>query len=129
MPDSSSHHLTRRERQIMDIIYARGEAAAADVHQALPDAPSYSAVRALLRILEDKGHLTHTEEGGKYVYAPTRPRETAGKSALRRVLETFFDNSAEKAVAALLDASDPGISAEELDRLARLIEQARKDGR
>jgi predicted transcriptional regulator len=120
---------SRRERQIMDVIYRLGQASAAQVAAELPDPPSYSAVRALLRILEDKGHLTHVEEGGKYVYSPTRPRDSAGRSALRRVLETFFDNSAEKAVAALLDPSDPGITPEELDRLARLIEQARKDGR
>ena len=113
----------------MDVIYRLGRASAAQVVAGLPDPPSYSAVRALLRILEEKGHLTHVEEGGKYVYAPTRPRDSAGRSALRRVLETFFDNSAEKAVAALLDPSDPKITPDELDRLARLIEQARKDGR
>ena len=129
MSKNGSSELSRRERQIMDVVYRLGQASAAEVLAGLPDPPSYSAVRALLRILEDKAHLTHAEEGGKYVYAPTRPRDSAGKSALRRVLETFFDNSAEKAVAALLDRSDQAISPEELDRLARLIEQARKDGR
>ena len=121
--------LSRRERQIMDVIYRLERASAAQVVAELPDPPSYSAVRALLRILEEKGHLRHVEEGGKYVYQPTRPREHAGRSALRRVLRTFFDNSAEKAVAALLDLSDADLSPEELDRLAKLIEQARKEGR
>jgi predicted transcriptional regulator len=121
--------LSRRERQIMDVIYRRGRASAADVVAELADAPSYSAVRALLRILEDKGHLRHASEGGKYVYAPTRPREHAGRSALRRVLRTFFDNSAEKAVAALLDLHETELSRDDLDRLAHLIEQARKEGR
>jgi len=121
--------LSRRERQIMDVIYRRGRASAADVVAELADAPSYSAVRALLRILEDKGHLRHESEAGKYVYTPTRPREHAGRSALRRVLRTFFDNSAEKAVAALLDLHDSELSRADLDRLAHLIEQARKEGR
>jgi predicted transcriptional regulator len=121
--------LSRRERQIMDVIYRRGRASAAEVVAELADPPSYSAVRALLRILEDKGHLRHESEGGKYVYTPTRPREHAGRSALRRVLQTFFDNSAEKAVAALLDLHDAELSPEDLDRLAHLIEQARKEGR
>src|SRR3954449_5995547 len=117
--------LSRRERQIMEIVYRAGRATASEVLARLPDPPSYSAVRAMLRILEDKGHLRHTDEGGRYVYEPTRPREQAARSALRRVLQTFFDNSAEKAVAALLDLSDPNLSADDFDRLARLIEQAR----
>jgi len=90
MPDSSSRHLSRRERQIMDIIYARGEAAAADVHESLPDAPSYSSVRTLLRILEEKGHLKHREDGPRYIFMPTEPRGRASRSALKRVLQTFF---------------------------------------
>jgi len=124
-------HLSRRERQIMDVVYRLGRASAADVTGHLPDPPSYSAVRALLRILEDKGHLRHTEEAGsgKYVYFPTRPRDHAGKSALQRVVQTFFDNSAEKAVAALLDLADRDLSDQELERLAKLIEQARTEGR
>ena len=124
-------HLSRRERQIMDVVYRLGRVSAADVTTHLPDPPSYSAVRALLRILEDKGHLRHTEEpgSGKYVYSPTRPRDHAGKSALQRVVQTFFDNSAEKAVAALLDLADRDLSEQELERLAKLIEQARNDGR
>jgi len=124
-------HLSRRERQIMDVIYRLGRASSADVTASLPDPPSYSAVRALLRILEGKGHLRHTEEPGtgKYVYFPIRPRDHAGKSALQRVVQTFFDNSAEKAVAALLDLADRDLSEPELERLAKLIEQARNDGR
>ena len=124
-------HLSRRERQIMDVVYRLGRASAADVTAQLPDPPSYSAVRALLRILEDKGHLRHTEEAGtgKYVYSPVRPRDHAGKSALQRVVQTFFDNSAEKAVAALLDLADRELSEAELERLAKLIEQARSEGR
>jgi predicted transcriptional regulator len=125
MPDSSSHHLTRRERQIMDIIYARGEAAAADVHQALPDAPSYSAVRALLRILEEKGHLKHREEGARYVYLPTEPRGKASRSALRRVVRTFFDGSLANAVAALVDAEGGKLSADELKRIEAIIKAAK----
>lgn len=117
--------LSRRERQIMDVIYAAGEATAAHVLGALPDPPGYSAVRALLRILEEKGHLRHRSIGGKYIFAPTRPRTRAGRSALRRVLRTFFDNSAVKAVAALIDVSDAQLSERELAELSALIERAR----
>jgi predicted transcriptional regulator len=120
--------LSRRERQIMEIIYARGEASAAQVLEDLPDPPSYSAVRALLAILEQKGQLKHRSEQGRYIYAPTRRRAKAGRSALVRVLETFYEGSLEKAVAALL-TSDSRLSAEELARLSELIEQARKEGR
>src|SRR5881397_3709506 len=128
MSKETNTQLSRREREIMDVIYRMGRATAAEVLDQLPDPPSYSAVRALLRILEDKGHLRHESQGGKYLYSPTRPREHAGRSALRRVLQTFFDNSAEKAVAALLDLHDSELSPEDLDRLAHLIEQARKEG-
>ncbi len=121
--------LSRRERQILDILYQRGQASAAEVMAALPDPPSYSAVRALLRILEEKGHLKHREEGAKYVYLPTRPRSRAGRVALQRVLQTFYGGSVEKAVAALLDSSDEKLSAEELERLQTLINQTRKEGR
>jgi predicted transcriptional regulator len=121
--------LSRRERQIMDAIYRAGEATAQEVRDALPDAPSYSAVRALLRILESKGHVKHRQDGPRYVYEPTVPRERARKSALRQVVRTFFDGSAEDAVAALLDLSRGGLSDEELDRLERLIDQARREGR
>lgn len=121
--------LSRRERQIMDILHREGEATAADVRAALPDAPSYSAVRALLRILEEKGHLTHTQEGPRYVYQPTMAPEKAQRSALRHLLDTFFDDSAERAVAALLDLKGDQLSQADLDRLTRLIDQAKKDER
>jgi BlaI family transcriptional regulator, penicillinase repressor len=121
--------LSRRERQIMDIVYAQGEASAAAVHAALPDPPSYSAVRALLAILVDKGHLKHRTEQGRYIYVPTRRRAQVGRSALRRVLDTFFEGSLEKAVAALLQGSDANLTADELQRLGQIIEQARKEGR
>ena len=120
--------LSRRERQIMDVIYQKGRASAAQVLAGLPDPPSYSTVRALLRILEDKGHLTHQGEKRAYVYAPTRTRATAAKAALRRVLRTFFAGSAAKAVAALLDDNDATLSDQDLADLARRIEQARQEG-
>ncbi len=119
------NQLSRRERQIMSVIYAQGEASAFEVWQALPDRPSRTAVRTLLRILEEKGRLRHRRQGRRFVYRPTRPRGRAGRSALQGVLTTFFDGSLEKAVAAHL--SDPAAkpSADELERLARLIRQAR----
>jgi len=129
MAKRSHINLSRRERQIMDVIYRLGRASVADVMGELPDPPSYSAVRALLRVLEEKGHLKHKKEGARYIYLPTRPRHNAGRSALRRILQTFYDGSTEKAVAALLDASDSKLSPEELDRLSRLIEEARREGR
>lgn len=121
--------LSRRERQIMDVLFRLGEATAADVMEGLPDPPSYSAVRALLRILEEKGEITHTQDGPRYVYRPTVAPEKASRSALRHVLRTFFDGSAEQAVAALLDEAGDDLSDAELDRLASLIAQARKEGR
>lgn len=121
--------LSRRERQIMDIIYRLGRATAAEVHDALPDRPSYSTIRALLRVLEAKGHLRHVEDGPRYVYSPTVPRERARESALRQVVTTFFDGSTEAAVAALLDISAARLSDTELNRLAGLIAQAKKEGR
>jgi predicted transcriptional regulator len=121
--------LSRRERQIMDIVYARGEATAVDVLGELPEPPTKTAVRTLMRILEDKGHLTHRQDGLTYVYRASRPRGRAGKTALRRVLQTFFDGSLEKAVAAHLGDSAAGLATDELDRLADLIDQARKKGR
>ncbi len=122
-------NLSRRERQIIDIVYRRGRASAAEVREDLPNAPSYSSVRTLLSILEQKGHLKHVEEGGRYVYSPTRRRENVGRAALRRVLQTFYQGSVEKTMAALLDISESGLSAEEMKRLAKLIEEARKEGR
>ena len=122
-------NLSRRERQIMDVIYRTGQATATEVLAALPDPPSYSAVRAMLRVLENKGHLRHVSDGTHYVYKPTLPRERAGKPALENVIDTFFDGSAEKAVAALLDLSRSELSGDDLDRLSQLIEQARTEGR
>ncbi len=121
--------LSRREREIMEVLYRDGEATAGDVLAALPDAPSNSAVRALLRILENKGHIRHVADGTRYVYLPTLTRDRASRPALASVLETFFDGSTEKAVAALLDLSKADISDEELDRLSLLIDQARMEGR
>jgi BlaI family transcriptional regulator, penicillinase repressor len=120
--------LSRRERQIMDVIYAMGEATATEVMAGLPDPPTNTAVRTMLRILEQKGHLSHRQEGLKFVYRASRPRARAGRTALERVLRTFFDGSLEKAVAAHLGDEAAGMSNEELDRLAELIEQARKKG-
>lgn len=122
-------HLSRRERQIMDAVYAAERATAADVMAAIADPPSYSAVRALLRILEDKGHLTHVKDGARYVYVPTQPRAAARQSALRQVLQTFFGGSVEAAVATLLTDADAKIPDDELVRLAALIEKAREGDR
>lgn len=129
MGASTSTQLSRRERQIMDVIYALGRATVAEVLERLPDPPTYSSVRALLRILEEKGHLRHEQDGPRYVFLPTVPAETARASALRHLLKTFFDGSAEGAVAALLDLGASELSAEEFDRLAERIERARKEGR
>ena len=120
-------NLSRRERQIMDIIHRLGKATANDVMEALPDPPSYSTARALLRLMEDKGYLRHETDGTKYVYLPTLAREKALQSALKQMVQTFFEGSTEQAVAALLSKSK--LKQEELDRLSVLIEQARKEGR
>src|SRR5690348_8874455 len=114
-------HLSRRERQIMDVLHARGAANAAEVQAALPDPPSYSAVRALLRILEDKGHVKHRVEGAKYVYLARASRQAATRSALKRVVSTFFAGSVSQAVAALLEAGDAQLSESELEKLEKLI--------
>jgi predicted transcriptional regulator len=121
--------LSKRERQIMDIIYQRGQATAAEVMDGLSDPPSYSAVRALLRVLEEKGHVRHKQDGPRYVFSPTVSRDRARQSVLKQVLGTFFEDSPEQAVATLLDLSAKEMSDAELDRLAELIEQARKEGR
>jgi BlaI family penicillinase repressor len=122
------HKLSRRERQIMDVLYQRQRASAADIRDLLPNAPSYSAVRALLRILEEKGHIRHEEKDLRYVYFPTAPRGRVRRRALRHMVDTFFDGSAAQAVAALLDPSTARLSDDELDRISGLIEQARKGG-
>ena len=120
--------LSRRERQILDILYKHGRATAADVQAALPEPPSYSAVRALLRILEDKGHVRHEQDGPRYMYLPTVAHDNAQRSALRHILQTFFNGSAEQAISALLDDTSGRMSPAELDRLARMIDTARKSG-
>ena len=122
-------HLSRRERQIMDILYRLGSATAAETKENLPDAPSYSAVRSLLRILEDKGHLRHQYDGPRYVFTPIVTRPVAQKSALKQIVRTFFDGSATQAVAALLDMSAKDLSDEELEQLGKLVDQARREGK
>ena len=124
----TQQNLSRRERQIMDALYQAGRATAADVRAAIPDAPSYSAVRTMLRLLEEKGHVRHELDGPRYVYLPTVARDNAQRSALRHVLQTFFDGSAEQAISALLGDSSRKLSSAELDRLARMIDTARKSG-
>jgi predicted transcriptional regulator len=121
--------LSRRERQIMDILYRQGKASANEVRDAMPDAPSYSAVRAMLRVLEEKGHIRHQAEGLKYVYLPTVGPDKAKRTAVKHVLETFFNGSPEQAVAALLDVASTRLTREELDRMSQMIEDAKKEGK
>jgi predicted transcriptional regulator len=121
--------LTKRERQIMDVLYRLGRATAAEIMDALPGAPSYSTVRTQLRVLEGKGHVRHEEQGLRYVYLPTLPRHAARRSALKHLVETFFDGSSAKVVAALLGGEGAGITDEELARIARLVDEARKESR
>lgn len=121
--------LSRRERQIMDILYQRGTASAAEVREAMQDPPSYSAVRAMLRVLEEKGHVKHESEGLKYVYVPSVGRDKAKRSAVKHLLDVFFPDSPEQVVAALLDVSRKRLTAEELDRMTEMIEKAKKEGR
>lgn len=129
MTKSATHtSLARRERQIMDVLYRRGRATAAEVMGELPGEPNYSTVRTQLRVLEDKGHVRHNEEGGRYVYAPAVPRHAARKSALKHLVETFFDGSAEQVVAAVLGGEASRLSDEDLERISGMIEKARKDG-
>ena len=120
--------LSRRERQIMDILYRLGRASAADVMAELPGEPSYSTVRTQLRILEGKGHVHHEEDGVRYVYAAAVPRHSARRSALRHLVDTFFDGSSEKVVSALLGGEAARLTSDELDRLAAMIQKARKGG-
>src|SRR2546429_2222839 len=121
--------LSRRERQIMDILYQRGKASAAEVLEGMDDPPSYSAVRAMLRVLEEKGHVRHQAEGLKYVYLPVVAREKAKRSAVKHMMETFFNGSPEQLVAALLDGGSTRLTTEELDRMAEMIDRARKEGK
>jgi len=128
MSTKQQTELARRERQIMDILYRRGRATAGEVMEDLSGSPSYSTVRTQLRVMEEKGHVRHEEEGLRYVYTPAVSRHTARKSALRHLVDTFFDGSAEKTVAALLGSDGARMSDEELDRIAELIDRARKEG-
>jgi predicted transcriptional regulator len=121
--------LTRREREIMDILHRRGRATAHEVLEDLAEPPSYSAVRALLRLLEERGHVKHVQDGQRYIYAPAATREGARKSALAHVVRTFFAGSVEQAVAALVESSRTRLSNDELDRLAEVIDRAKKEGR
>ena len=121
--------VSRRERQILDVLYRRKEATALEIQADIPDAPSYSAVRALLRILEEKGHVRHREDGPRYVYLPVLEAEAARRSALRHVLDTFFEGSAAGAMAALLGGDGGALSKEELGRMEALIAKARKGGK
>ena len=125
-PRKDDRNLSRRERQIMDILFARGKAAAADIRELMPNKPSYSAVRTHLRILEEKGHVKHQQDGVRYVYSPAVSPRTAKRSALRHLVSTFFEGSPEKAVAALLN--DSRLTPDELDRLSELVDLAKKKG-
>lgn len=126
--DRALPDVSRRERQILDVLYRLGRATAAEIQQAMPDPPSYSAVRTLLRILEEKGHIRHDQEGTRYVYLPKVARDHARRSALRHMLNTFFEGSAAQAIAALIDEDSRRLSDDDWNRLAEMIEQARKEG-
>jgi BlaI family transcriptional regulator, penicillinase repressor len=128
MAEPAEHKLSRRERQIMDVLYQRQRASAAEIRESLASPPSYSAVRALLRILEEKGHIRHAEKDLRYVYFPTVSRRRVRRAALRHLVETFFDGSAAQTVATLLDPSTARMSESELDRISELIAKARKGG-
>lgn len=121
--------LTRREREIMDILHRRGRATAHEVMADLADPPSYSAVRTFLRLLEERGHVRHEQDGPRYVYTPTVARREAQRSALAHLVDTFFDGSVEDAVATLVESSKPKLSAQELDRIAARVAKAKKEGR
>lgn len=128
MRKDGHRNLSRRERQIMDILYQKGRATASEIHGEMADAPTYSAVRAKLRVLEEKGHIRHEEEALRYVYLPVVGRDSARRSALRHMVSTFFGGSVEETVAALLDLSAANLGRQDLDRISRMVEQARKDG-
>ena len=127
LPPHLAHRLSRRERQIMDAIYTLGQASAAQVREALPEPPSYSSVRKLLQILEDKGHLSHIQEGRHYVFLPTHPRPSAARSAMKQVLATFFGGNLESAVVTLLSEAETQLSDEQAARLSSLIEEAARE--
>jgi BlaI family penicillinase repressor len=122
----SNDPLSRRERQVMNIIYARGYATAAEIHEALPDPPTFSATRAVIRTLEEKGHITHQEQGLRYIYRPVVPPEKARRSAVSQLVTTFFQGSPTRLMAALLDGSAAKMSDKELDELERIIRDAKE---
>jgi predicted transcriptional regulator len=130
-PDETSRRdgFSRREREIMEALYRLGQASAAEIRKQIADPPSYTAIRTLLTILEKKGHVRHESDGTRYIYAPAVGREQMGRRAIDSLLQTFFDNSVERAVAAMLTRKDAHVPREDLDRLARLIDKARKEGR
>jgi len=128
MRKDGHRNLSRRERQIMDVLYQKGRATASEIHAGIPDPPTYSAVRAKLRVLEEKGHVRHQEEALRYVYLPVVARDSARRSALRHMVATFFGGSVEETVAALLDLSASNLSEQDLDRISQLVEQAKKEG-
>jgi BlaI family penicillinase repressor len=125
----SQHKFSRRERQIMDVLYRKGRATVTEIMEEIPDSPGNSAMRAMLRVLEEKKHIRHEAEDLRYVYMPVVPREKARRSAVTHLVETFFDGSTEQAVATLLNVSASELKPADFDRLAALIEQARKEGR
>jgi predicted transcriptional regulator len=126
---SLEQQLSRRERQIMDVLHTKESATAAEVRAALPDPPGYSAVRALLRILEEKGHIRHRQDGVRYIYLPRTSKAAASRSALKRLVSTFFQGSVTQAMAALLETADTQLSEAELGKLQQIIKQAKKEGR
>ena len=128
MPKSTHAGLTRRERQIMDVLFRRGRATAAEVMEELTGDPSYSTVRTQLRVLEEKGHVRHEQDGQRYVYSPAVPRGTVRRSALKHLVETFYEGSVEQAVAALLGGEGSRLTDKQLDRIEDLIKRARKEG-
>jgi predicted transcriptional regulator len=129
MGRKKSVELSRRERQVMDALYSLGRASAAEIREAMQNPPSYTAVRTHLSILHERGQVKFSSDGTRYIYEPVVPRDEMAESAISRVMQTFFDNSVEKVVSTLLKRKESGLSAEQLDRLARLIEKARKEGR
>jgi predicted transcriptional regulator len=126
---SRNDGLSRRERQILDTIYRLGKASAADIREALPDPPTYTAVRTHLAILQEKGHVKFESDGTRYIYEPVVPRDEMAKSVIDGVLNTFFGGSIERVVSTLIDNEESHITPEQLDRLAQIIEEARKEGR
>lgn len=126
---AKKEELSRRERQIMDALYRLGRASAAEIREAISDPPTYTAVRTHLTILQDKGHIRYQSDGTRYIYEPIVPREEMAKSVIESVLQTFFDNSIERVVATLIHRDDAPVSQDQLDRLAEIIEHARKEGR